>query len=102
MDPVVGPAEGRKLISARGIHHPRQRPDPIDDLAKRPPRGEGAFGRGLRKLDVDGEEAIGIEPDEPRYHQYLGFVYESLGRHEEAVQHFKTVMELEGADDDDF
>jgi tetratricopeptide (TPR) repeat protein len=47
------------------------------------------------------EQAAELMPDEPRYHQYLGFVYEGLGRHDRAVAHFKTVMELESAAEDD-
>jgi tetratricopeptide (TPR) repeat protein len=53
------------------------------------------------KALVSLQRAVGLRPDEPRYHQYIGFVYEGLDRHDRAVEHFKAVMELESAMEDD-
>jgi protein O-GlcNAc transferase len=43
------------------------------------------------------QSAIELSPESISYHQYLGFTYESLDRHKDAVPHFKKVMELEQA-----
>ncbi|MBF0106079.1 MAG: tetratricopeptide repeat protein [Deltaproteobacteria bacterium] len=41
------------------------------------------------------EKAIKIAPNELKYHQQIGFIFESKGNHDKAVPHFKRVMELE-------
>lgn len=44
------------------------------------------------------ESAIKISPETVKYHQHIGFLYESTGAHEKAVPHFKKVLELEQQD----
>ena len=39
--------------------------------------------------------AIMLDPDNIRYNQALGFVYEALGDHAKAIPYFKRVMEIE-------
>ncbi|MCG8634121.1 MAG: tetratricopeptide repeat protein [Desulfobacterales bacterium] len=47
------------------------------------------------------QRAIELNEDEIRYHQNLGFLYERLGKNEEAARCFSRVMELEDEEYED-
>nr|MBF0220768.1 tetratricopeptide repeat protein [Desulfobulbaceae bacterium] len=47
------------------------------------------------------QKAIELDPEESKYYQHLGFLYERTGNHKEAATCFSRVMELEEADVED-
>ncbi|KPA19039.1 magnetosome protein MamA [Candidatus Magnetomorum sp. HK-1] len=60
---------------------------------------------GLNQVDdaiTSLEKAVEIDPDEIKYHQYLGFLNVRNDDHKKAAGYFTKVMELERERDDDF
>jgi len=60
-------------------------------------------GLGQVDLAIESlEKAVAIDPDEIKYHQYLGFLNVRNDDHKKAANYFTKVMELERERDDDF
>jgi tetratricopeptide (TPR) repeat protein len=59
--------------------------------------GAGDLDKGIEAL----EKAVELDPEEIKYHQYLGFMNVRKEDHQTAAKHFTRVMELERAEDDE-
>nr|WCC90950.1 magnetosome protein MamA [Desulfobacteraceae bacterium] len=60
---------------------------------------------GLEQIDLaiqSLEKAVALDPDEIKYHQYLGFLNVRNDDHKKAAGYFTKVMELERERDEDF
>jgi len=59
--------------------------------------GDGLLDKGIEAM----QKAVDLDPEEIKYHQYLGFMNVRKEDHKTAAEHFTKVMELERAEDED-
>jgi len=59
--------------------------------------GGGQLDKGIESM----QKAVDLDPEEIKYHQYLGFMNVRKEDHKTAAEHFTKVMELERAVDED-
>lgn len=59
--------------------------------------GDGQLDKGVEAM----QKAVDLDPEEIKYHQYLGFMNVRKEDHKTAAEHFTKVMELERAQEEE-